>query len=98
MKVIWTPRAQQRLQEIHDHIALDQPVNATRWVARVLDRGEQIGDQPLSGRVVPEYQRETVREIFEGDYRIIYRIRSQQVDVLTVRHGAQRMPRRLRNL
>jgi plasmid stabilization system protein ParE len=92
MKVIWTPRAQRRLQEIHDYIAQDQPVNAARWVARVLDRGEQIGEQPRSGRVVPEYQRESIREIFEGDYRIIYRIRSQRVDMLSVRHGARRLP------
>jgi plasmid stabilization system protein ParE len=98
MKVIWTPRAQQRLQEIHNHIAQDQPGNATRWIARVLDRGEQIADQPRSGRMVPEYGRETVRETFEGDYRIIYRIRSQQVDVLTVRHGARLLPRHTRNL
>lgn len=92
MKVIWTPRAQQRLQELHDYIAEDQPINATRFVERLLSRGEQIGDQPRSGRVVPEYQRETIREVLEGDYRLIYRIRSQQVDVLSVRHGAQRLP------
>lgn len=92
MKVIWTPRAQQRLQELYDHIAQDQPINADRWIVRMLDRGEQIGDQPRSGRIVPEDQRDTVREIFEGDYRIIYRIRSQQIDVLSVRHGAQRLP------
>jgi len=98
MKVIWTPRAQQRLQEIHDYIAKDQPGNAERWVARVLDRGEQIGEQPRSGRVVPEYRRETLREVFEGDYRIIYRIRSRQVDVLTVRHGARMLPKITRRL
>lgn len=98
MKVIWTPRAQQRLQEIHDYIAKDQPGNAARWVARVLDRGEQIGEQPRSGRVVPEYQRETLREVFEGDYRVIYRIRSRQVDVLTVRHGARMLPKITRRL
>jgi toxin ParE1/3/4 len=92
MRVVWTPRAQRRLQEIHEYIAQDQPVNAARWMARVLDRGEQIGEQPRSGRIVPEYQRETIREVFEGNYRIIYRIRSQQVDVLTVRHGARRLP------
>lgn len=98
MKVIWTPRAQQRLQEIRDYIARDQPDNAIRWVARVLDRGEQIGDQPRSGRIVPEYQREAIREVFMGDYRIIYRIRSQQLDVLTVRHGAQTLPKATRQL
>jgi addiction module RelE/StbE family toxin len=91
MKVIWTPRAQRRLQDIQERIAEDQPLNAIRFVERLLSRGEQIGDQPRSGRVVPEYQRETIREVFEGDYRIIYRIRSQQVDVLSVRHGAQRL-------
>lgn len=95
MKVVWTVHARRRLQEIHDRIAQDQPVNAVRWTTRVLDRGEQIGDQPRSGRMVPEYQRETIREVFEGDYRIIYRIRSQRVDVMTVHHGAQRLPRRL---
>ncbi len=92
MKVVWTERAKRRLQDIHDYIANDQPVNATRFIARLLARGEQIGDQPRSGRVVPEYQRETIREVFEGDYRIVYRIRSQRVDVITVHHGAQRLP------
>jgi toxin ParE1/3/4 len=92
VKVVWTPRAQRRLQELHDYIAEDQPTNAVRWIARVLLRGEQLGDHPLSGRIVPEYQRDSVREVFEGDYRIIYRVRSQQVDVLSVRHGAQSLP------
>ena len=98
MKVIWTPRAQRRLQEIHEHIASDQPGNALNWVSRVLDRSDQIGGQPRSGRIVPEYQRETIREVFEGDYRIIYRIRSQQVDVLTVRHRARLLPGTTRRL
>ena len=98
MKLIWTPRSQRRLQEIHDHIAQDQPAHALQWVARILDRSDQMGEHPRSGRIVPEYQRDTIREIFEGDYRIIYRIRSQQVDVLTVRHGARLLPGATRQL
>ena len=94
MRVVWTARARRHLQEIYDYIAADQPENATRWAARVLARGEQIGEQPRTGRVVPEYKRDTIREIFEGDYRIIYRIRSQRVDVLSVRHGARLLPPR----
>lgn len=98
MKVIWTPRAQLRIQEIHDHIALDQPGNAVRWVSQILGRGEQIGSQPRSGRIVPEYQRDDIREIFEGSYRIVYRILAERIDVLTVRHQARRMPARTGNL
>lgn len=92
MKVIWTPRAQQRLQKIHDDIAKDSPGNAARWLERVLDRGEQIAHQPRSGRVVRGFQRDTIREIFEGNYRIVYRILPERIDVLTVRHGARLMP------
>ena len=92
MKVVWTPRAQRRLRQIHDYIALDQPQNAVTWIERLLNRGEQIADQPRSGRVVPEYQLDTIREVFEGAYRIIYRVRAHQIDVLTIRHGAQPLP------
>jgi plasmid stabilization system protein ParE len=98
MKVIWTPGAQQCLRKLHDYIAQDQPLTTARWIGRVLDRGDQIADQPRSGRVVPEYRWDTIGEVFEGDDRIIYRIRSQQVDVLTVRHGAQRLPQNTRSL
>lgn len=71
MRVIWTPRAQLRIRSIHDHIAKGSPQNASAWVGRVLDREDQIGTQPRSGRKVPEFHRETIREVFEGDYRII---------------------------
>lgn len=98
MKVIWTPRAQRRLKEHYDRIAEDQPGNAWRWVARVFAREEQISAHPHSGRQVPEFQRDDIREIFEGDYRIIYRIKSEQVDVLTVRHGARLLPKHPRHL
>ena len=34
-------------------------------------RSEQITDQPLSGRKVPEYQTDDIRELIEKPYRII---------------------------
>ncbi|WP_370299414.1 type II toxin-antitoxin system RelE/ParE family toxin [Abyssibacter sp.] len=98
MKVIWTPRAQLRLQQVVDHIAEDQPVNAKRWVRAILARGEQIASQPRSGRQVREYADVHVREVIEGNYRIIYRLRPSQIDVLTVRHAARPLPRHRRDL
>lgn len=92
------PRAQHRLKEYYDHIAQDQPADAQRWIAHVLDRAVQVSEHPHSGRQVPEYQRDDIREILEGDYRIIYWIKTEQVDVLTVRHGARLLPRYARNL
>jgi plasmid stabilization system protein ParE len=42
------------------------------------------------GRKVPEIQDEKIREILEGNYRIVYRIVSEnQIDILTIHHCAR---------
>ena len=41
------------------------------------------------GRIVPEFGIENIREIIVGSYRVIYRIRDEDVQILTVHHGAQ---------
>jgi plasmid stabilization system protein ParE len=47
---------------------------------------------PRSGRQVPEYGSEDVREILERPYRIIYRILSDHIDVLSVMHYRRLLP------
>ncbi len=55
-------------------------------------RSEQIGSFPQSGRMVPEYRRADIREVIERPYRIIYRVKEDQIDVLSVVHSAQQLP------
>ena len=55
-------------------------------------RSEQIGRFPKSGRMVPEYKRDDLREVLERPYRIIYRIKEKQIDVLAAVHSAQQLP------
>jgi plasmid stabilization system protein ParE len=92
MRVHWTSRAKHRLTLIHDHIAKDAPLVAPRIIERLVRRSMQIGDPPYSGREVPEYQREDVREILERPYRIVYRILPDRIDVITVMHYRQLLP------
>ena len=92
MKVHWTNNAIEHLVNIYEHIALNSPTYAKRMVDRITRRSEQIGDQPLSGRKVPEYEYEDIRELIEKPYRIIYRIKADQIDVLAVIHGARLLP------
>ncbi len=58
-------------------------------VDRLLGQSEQIAEFPLSGRQVPEYDSSELREVFEGPYRIIYRILPTRIDVIAVVHTAQ---------
>ena len=92
MRVHWTNRAKARLRLIHDYIAEDSPMNALKVVDRVTARSQQLTELPNSGRRVPEYERSDVRELLVNPYRIIYKIKSDQIDVLTVMHYRQVLP------
>ena len=60
-------------------------------VDRLTKRSIQIAEFPFSGRMVPEYELNEVREVLEWPYRIIYLIEParSRVEVLAVIHGAR---------
>jgi toxin ParE1/3/4 len=93
MTVHWTQTAQDHLDAIHEYIAQDSPEYALRMVDRLTRRSQQIADHPLSGRPVPEYELDQIREVIEWPYRIIYHIKPDQVDVIAVIHGARNVLR-----
>ncbi len=91
MKAHWTINAIGHLANIYEQIGLNSLTYANRTVDKITRRSEQIADQPYSGRKVPEYDAEDIRELIEKPYRIIYRIKPDQIDVVAVIHGAQLM-------
>ncbi len=88
----WTDRARNDLIEIGDFIAKDKPDAAARWVDMLIEAVERAGAFPLSGRVVPEIDRDDIREVIRRPYRIVYRISEEAIDVLTVFEGHRRLP------
>jgi addiction module RelE/StbE family toxin len=93
MKIVWTATAQDHLDAIYAYISQDSQQYALRMVDRLTKRSNQIADAPFSGRRVPEYELEQIREVIEGAYRIIYYIKPDQIDVLAVIHGARNVLR-----
>ena len=93
MTVHWTDTAQDHLDAIHGYIAQNSPEYALRMVDRLTRRSQQIADAPLSGRRVPEYDMDQIREMIEGPYRIIYHVKPDQIDVIAVIHGARNVLR-----
>jgi len=89
MRVHWTDNATEHLVGIYAYISQNSPVYAKRMVDKITRRSKQISDFPMSGRKVPEYQSDEIREVIEKPYRIIYRIKPDQIDVLAVVHGSQ---------
>jgi len=92
VKVIWSPLAIDRVTEIARYIAQDSPIAARKWVDSTFQIVERLASFPQSGRIVPEIKHSDYREIIHGNYRIIYRLQTDSVSILTVRHGKQILP------
>lgn len=88
-EVRWTPQASDDLEAITDFIASDSPHYASLFAIDVLTSVERLATFPHSGRMVPELNDPTVREIILGSYRIVYRVRRDSIELLTVYHGAR---------
>jgi plasmid stabilization system protein ParE len=98
MKLLWSAQSVTDLDTIYTYIANDSPIYAQRIIDRIIERGEQLVKFPRSGRHVPEFNRPDIREIFEGRYRIIYRIKPDALEIVTVLHGAMQMPEYIKDV
>ena len=92
MRIIWSPLAVGRASEIADYIAQDKPSAAEKWIDTVFSKVEQLKSSPEIGRIVPEINDSQFRELIYCNYRIIYRIETKQISILTIRHGRQILP------
>lgn len=97
-QVHWTLEARTRLEDIEAYIAQENSTAAKEMVASILARTRQLQTAPLSGRQVPDYREEDLRELLERPYRIIYRLKHEVVEVLTVMHYRQLLPRKSTHL
>lgn len=88
-QVSWTDQALDDLEAICLFIARDAPRYAEVFADRVFRVTDRLGEFPRLGRVVPEFGREDIRELIVQSYRVIYRLLPEEVEILTVHHGAR---------
>lgn len=91
VKIVWTDLAKEDLRSIFDYISRDSKVYAGRHVGKLISRVDQLESNPKSGRVVPEFNKEEIRELIEGSYRLVYRLKENTVSVLRVHHSARQL-------
>lgn len=89
MRIVWTEPAVEDLRELHAYIARDSETYASGFVERIILAADRLADHPKVGRIVPETNDEHVRELLYQRYRIIYRIKEDRIEMLSVIHGAR---------
>jgi len=100
VEIVWTNQALRKLNKFVDYIARDNLVTAEKWALKLIERTDQLMEQPESGRIVPEYNEPNLRELIFGNYRVIYRIRKEHstIYIQTVWHVRQEPPKTSKGL
>jgi toxin ParE1/3/4 len=87
-EIRWTQQALADVDNIAEFIARDSVRYANIQVDRFFEIVKIITGQIRCGRIVPEIQHDSIRELIQGNYRIIYRIVNEnQADIITVHHS-----------
>ena len=95
-QIYWTWRAQSDLANVRSYISHDSPRYAGIVVARILNAVENAAAYPEAGRIVPEFERQDIRETINRPYRIVYRlVGERELHILTVHHSSRRFPESL---
>lgn len=95
VRINWTLQAKSDLKDIAEYISKDSKLYAKRQVFKIRNRTEILKFQKSSGRIVPEIQEKNIREVLEGNYRIIYKVvNKNRIDILTVHHTARELRKR----
>jgi len=88
-RIVWAPQAVEDVEAIRTYVARDSPRYADLVVERIVAAVALLENSPRSGRAVPETSDESLREVIHGNYRIVYRLRRDVIEIATVFHGAR---------
>jgi toxin ParE1/3/4 len=87
MKVIWSKESLNRLFEIEEFIAEDNPLKAVEFIDFLISKSVTIEENPKIGRIVPEFSDPDIRELIIKSYRVVYRLGRNRIEILTVFEG-----------
>ena len=92
MRIEWSEVAEVDLDDIYDYIARDVPYYAALFIDQLIKATDNLEDHPRLGRKVPEADyHDDVRELIVQGYRIIYRLQTEKLQILTVIHGSRNL-------
>ena len=86
MKVIWAPLAEEQAADAFAYVASERAATAVKWFERLVSKTESLSTLPDQGRMVPEAQRPSLREIYVEPYRVVYHRGEDVLVVLSVQH------------
>ena len=91
LRIIWSERALHELEKVAAFIAADSPAHAALTVSHIIGRFHQAAEFPNSGRVVPEFGDPHLREVFWREYRLVYWVEKETIEIAAIHHGKRQL-------
>jgi len=85
----WSTDALLDLDAISEYISKGSLEKAKKFIQEIFKKVENLSTFPFMGRTVPDQSNEKIHEILHKNYRIIYEIKDDLVEVLIVVHGSR---------
>ena len=90
VEVIWTDSALQDLDDIGEYISRDSERYAEITVELLFSSLSILEDHLKAGRMVPEFEIQSLRELIQVNYRIVYQIVEYHlIQIIAVHHAAR---------
>ena len=86
-RVVWSDQALADLKAINDYIVRESPSGAKSVVTAIEEAADRLVDFPRAARIVPEFEDTDRRETFVYEYRLMYRVEPDCIQILRVVHG-----------
>ena len=87
--VAWSLNATEDLEAILTYLQRDSPRYASNLLDDLLSRARSLTEHPHRGRIVPEVDDDSLREIFVDQCRMIYYIENERIKIVSVVHASR---------
>ena len=95
MAVNWSAEAKRDLADMVDYYEDRSPEYARALVRQIYESVGRLEQFPQMGRYVPELSLKSFRELIVAEYRVVYLVSNEEVDILVIAHSRQDLIKKL---
>jgi len=91
VRIVWSKLALAELKLIKEFISLDSPFYAKKTILKIRERVKILKQQPKIEKLWENDNKEEIRELIEGKFRIFYHFKKDknEVNVLSIFHSSR---------
>ena len=86
-RIVWSPEAIEDIESIAEYIQRDSFFYAKAVVNKIFQSTNKLKEFPKIGRILPELEKEDIRELIIYNYRLVYQIKKKHILIVAVIHG-----------